>query len=530
MSHSLEGAAAKFKDRLKEISTDKDNGVAPTPAELDQLFLEATCAPKYKEVIVEFESVLKKAYSRSDEFSDIVTSFDRFPLHEKRSLYVLLILFKNGIYNFDGEKAAYRSLIYNIAFLILFASIRSSKQVDFKPPPETPSRYGSILDNSAFRFLKLIVAGSVDGDRMDYTLRDGHACGSDIGRFDLSGITEHATLFRDKEDQCKLGFFHRSLPAIEQFFDQRHQSYKYLIYHRTSARSEACLQALILEVIDFCYRNPTDDIANYFQDLGYFSRSSDGIHKIFPIYLEAEVDRLAPNSDIEELPFLDDSNLRSFLQWTLRQVPKRIDGASPGDKARLSKIELLARIVLKREFQHIFDPFKSGGLRASIRDAVHQSLGSRGLPNVDIPNMQTRVQNLFARNRHYRRDTLKYFRNFVESRIPQDVIFISSEQEPKIYDHSLARKRDEELYIIFGKVDHEGYVDVKEISDVSIAMRRMETIFVDEFRMNYYFVGRNIKGDEGMNLNLRDVNIAAINRSVDMAIEELLNNEAPADV
>lgn len=491
MSHSLEGAAKKFRKRL--VTMFPEINVEENERAIEELYSEIMCSDKYTIVLDEFSYVLTLAYPEQRDREKLQKSFVSYPLHEKRSLYVLLLLFEKGIYKFDGRHEDYRSLVYYLSFLILISSIESEKNFGIdEPRPESV-----LLDNTAFRFLKLIVSGSIDGDRMDYTVRDGYSCGSHIGRFDVSGVTEHATLFRERtSNDFRIGYFHRALPAIEQFFSQRHQGYKYLIYHRTSSRAEACLQHLVLELVEFCYFDPTDEISEYFAQLGYFSPTADRRHRVFPIYLEAELEHLGPGSCGNQMPYLDDSNLRSFFEWVLIRILRRENTEGAAKLDRFKKIETLLKIVLRRQFQHIYDPYRDVGLRTVVRSALKDSAKSLGIPDSELPRINASFQELFIRSRNHRNDAIKSIRSMIYKKIPTHVQFITNEQEPKIYDHEIARRKGQEVYIVYNGVDSEGYVEVKPIVNVSTSILMMERLFVDEFKARFYFVSDNLKRDE----------------------------------
>ena len=492
MSHSLEGALEKFQKRLPNVLTRLGLETECSEDFCSQFFLEISCEEQYQAVFDEFDGILQLAYPNDVDLVRLRESFSSFPVHEKRSLFILYELFHRGIYEFKGIAAEYRSLIYNIAFLILFSSIKSDQEKGDSPRSTDTNLSQTLLNNSAFRFLKLIVAGSVDGDRMDYTLRDGLSCGSQIGRYDMEDIVESATLFRNKSNlDFRLGFFYRSLPAIEQFFNQRHQGYKYLIYHRTSARTETCLQYAMAALIEFCYLHPDDEISSFFQNLGYMHKSPDLKHRVFPIYLDTELDEDAGSLKSSQVPMLDDANLRGFLEWTLRRIEARIKKEPEAKAEKLEKIRVLLRIFLKREFQHIFDPFKDRSMTSQAKKAFKIALGKCSKSKME--KEFKKAAKLIMSSTRLREQIVNTFGENVCSFLEADVQFLSSEQKPKVYNHENAAVKGEEVYLVYNDVSGEGFVPVKPIIDTSPTLRDMGDIYFKEFRINCYFVGNNIK-------------------------------------
>lgn len=527
MSHSLEGAAEKLKVKLNEIfpATDKDIDLEE---HLAGIYAKITCTETYLNIVDEFDRILGLAYPEDEGLKKVREAFASFPLHERRSLYILNVLFQENLYSFDGDKASYRSLIYNLAFLILFSSIESERKFG-EPKNGTESAF---LNNSAFRFLKLIIAGAVDGDRMDYTIRDGHACGSQIGQYDVAGIVENATLFREKySGDFRVGYFYRALPAIEQFFAQRHQGYKYLIYHRTSSRTEACLQNLILEILEFCYLDPNDEISKYFMALGYFCEQSDGFHRIFPVYLEAELDNHGNSAlSTRQVPFLDDANLRSYLEWVLQQIEQRPLQKAGIKAVKLDRIALLSSIVLKRQFQHIYDPFKDSSLRISARRALKRAGESAGLSQSKIDTITPIIQNLIARNAAARREMLDVISRCVSNELPGEVLFFFDIQKPKIYDHEISAQKGEELFLLYNGVDESGYVPVRPIVFASSTLNSMPNIFVDEFRINFYFVAKCIKKNKELKDLINRIMDESLEKAASTALRHLADDKEDVDV
>lgn len=507
MSHSLESSVKKFKKRLSGLFPKIANSSEGTE-KWDKLFSEITCTETYNTVFNEFGATLKVAYSE-DDLKKLKTKFESSPLHERRSIYIVGLLLKHDSYAFDSDVENYRELVYHITLLILISSLKSE---------DTDVFINGGIDNSAFRFLKLLVAGSVDGDRMDYTIRDGHACGSSIGQYNIPEIVDNITLFKDKNsNDFKVGFYYRSLPAIENFFQQRELGYKHLIYHRTSSRTEACLQALTLGILEYCFKNPKDDISKYFKQLGFFcnSHSTEGKHKLFPVYSSHEAKKSTESWSSKEVPFLDDSSLRSFLEWLLVQL----NTSEAKEDWCLAQLRLLILIVSKRKFEHIYDPFKDNSLFVRTANSLKKAGKKRNMTDKEIEQSLPAIFTYFVRTDFLKAELLKKFESVLQKKLPKNVFFINNEQKPKIYDHNHAMREGEDLYLLYNGVDESGTVPARPIVHASSFLRTMPSKFVDDFRIRYYFIALGIKTDD----SLSEAVDSAVDDALDQSSETLLN-------
>lgn len=498
MSHSLEGAADKLKKRLEILMPEQFYGInseKEKSEKVDELFRQISGEKQYLGVIDEFSNILNIAYPEFTSKDSVIEYFKKkYPIHEKRSIFILGVLFNNGIYEFDGSKGDYRTLIYYIAFIILISSIDVDKS--------SKSGITNIrkINNSAFRFLKLIVAGSVDGDRMDYTLRDGHSCGSDLGRFDVQSITQHAVLFTERASgDFRVAFFHRALPAIERFFVQRYQSYKYLIYHKTSSRAEYCLQHLLAEIIELCLIDPNHRFSRYFAELGYIHFDDNGLPRIFPIFEEAEVPGERTERYKKQVPGIDDANLRSFLEWMLSVIGLRRSERNPAVKIQIDKIEPLLKIVLRREFEHVYDPLKHAGLRPMMRKQIMKASSGSGLSDDLIKKFELDMQSALILRSSHRNEALGKLQKALAPIIKDGVQFITGEQVPKIYDHNRAKIKGEEVYIAYNGVAEDGLIKVRPINTVSTALHRMPRLYEEEYKYKMFFVAPSIKNSNIIN-------------------------------
>lgn len=521
MSHSLEGALKHFKAIMSSNSGEYFNGDSKSDERLKEIFRKLESQDNFEILLTEYEDILKAAYPEDKDLIQIKKAFEKFPIHERRSLYILHQIFKECPLGFEGTQANLRDLIYQISFLILFSSIKSSRYLEDQYMLNRDSS-AMRINNSAFRFLKLILAGSVDGDRLDYTMRDGRACGTEIGKFDLEEIVNSATMFLNKEiNEFKLGFYYRSVNSIERYFSERHQGYKHLIYHRTSSRTEATLQHLFSEIMQFVYKNPDDPISKYFSSLGFFLKESNGEHIIFPILTKLQINSRSESHIIDEVPYIDDAILRGFLEWLLKEVTVRKAREGEPKNSQFARMRSLLRIFLRRDYKHIYDPFKSSSATFKTKIAFESAI-DRLDPSVKKNRLSYEyVRSIFVRNKILRSEMLKFFSNHIISNIDQDVSFISSTQEPKIYNHKIAINKGEEVYLVYNGVSEHGAIPNKPIINSSSYLKNMPELFNREFRYNCYFVYDSIKMNDSMTKKLDELIDTALKEAAYFAVSKI---------
>jgi len=362
-----------------------------------------------------------------------------------------------------GATREYRHLILFIAFFILCASA-ADKSHDLAKRSDTSTQIPGFL-----RVLKSIIAGEIDADRLDYTVRDGRACGTEVGAFDLNRIINNSILIHDKAANCfRIAYYIRALSGIEQFFHQRHEGYKYLIYHRTSSRTEACLQELIARLIHISLLYPASKIAERLASYGYILRDDLG---------EA-VSKLLP-ADKDTLSRMDDANLRTML-FEILSILRRPGGLGRRvDADLISPIKSLLEIVLLREFSNIYNPFKKEDVASSLSKSLGGQLTkSKYLACIDRLSDPGLRQEYSFRLKY---DTLKHFGGKISA--------ITNFQMPKIF-HADKVEPDDQICII--KENGVAF----DISDISASLKTMHSRALEEMNIRIYFVGERIKQDE----------------------------------
>ena len=90
-------------------------------------------------------------------------------------------------------------------------------------------------------YLREVVSSQLDADRLDYILRDGHATGVQIGRFDLARIL---ALLQVHEGH--LAIHKGAAEAVEGYLLARFHMYKQVYLHRASRAAEKMLKSALL--------------------------------------------------------------------------------------------------------------------------------------------------------------------------------------------------------------------------------------------------------------------------------------------
>lgn len=455
MSHSFEGAVQRVPTLFDVYSQDNKTKERYTDIlsgkiyEIDEA-ANVEIIDKYLEPMTSYFSVKRR---------DIHRFINGIEIHERRSLAIL-----NKIHqvNFEGKFKRhnnYKNIVFQISFMILVSSIVDKLiRREKKPNP-------NFLNMSPFfRVLKNIIAGEIDADRMDYTIRDGYSCGSNIGTFDIERVIGNSVLI-ESGARFRIAFYDRALSGIEQFFRERYEGYKYLIYHRTSARSEACLQELISRLFHHAFLFPREPIACEMQRFGF-------LH----VGASAEVTDLIQMTE-DTLETVDDHALLQLFNFVRRAIVGR--RFTPGDAADpifLEPIESLIEIVVRRDFSHIYNPFKF----ESFRDRLERLKGG-----VIAKPEFSRVMR-FVSNKKHREEFVSQFKYRAFKQIGRDVVVVIDVQIPKIFRKEYINGNDK-IELLTSKM---GPIAVESRSAMLASMSKKD---LQDIKLNIYFVKRGIK-------------------------------------
>jgi HD superfamily phosphohydrolase len=385
-------------------------------------------------------------------------------VHERRSLLILQYIWDADAFGCNGDAddgdapenpiGNYRDLIYELAILILYASSLDGTAIE----ADGASLTGLQPSFPPFvRVLKTIIAGEVDADRMDYTIRDGHACGSEIGNFDINRVISNAVLRKDG-DRFRVMYYERAISGLEHFFTQRHDGYKYLIYHRTSSRTEACLQELLGRLLHASIVAPNSIIAKRLVEFGYIEiASSQRVSGVLPFTKEAMIS-------------LDDSNLRTMCMFLRRDLsPHRKDEDYSGLPNELIwPICCLLDVLSVRDFDSVMSPYKNHHLENELKQMLADGAGEnddyKSLLEDDSVSIKDRLSDALSSSS--RKAFTNSLRSEFQTQTGGKAILLISYQKPKVFAKGNISEHDW-LYV----VEHSG--DFVPLTDRSPLLTNM---------------------------------------------------------
>lgn len=497
-----------------------ENAVSNVPRTLRESFPRSTSEEHFKKL----RKQARKDFSGLDEEEDegdffnlltemidadreiVEAQVENKPLHEVRSFSILNKMLVEGAPLSEGfpklrtnehreNLDLYGRLISNLALCIVYSrsmiEIGSKNKLDIHPA-------------SFLYSIRQLVDGIVDGDRLDYTLRDCLSAGTRFGDFDLERIIRNCILIEKKAKrnptkreaaaqkkpkgkaknarplECKLyavGFGPQALPGIEQFFEARYQSYKYLVHHRTASRSNTAVEVLIENLFAFCAEDPSSECAKILERFRYISIQGDALESVLPVFGEA----------IEEI---DDTSLRSLLHQVRNQLKAELlntDFVRSALGKIASKIVALSEIVLFRDFRHIVTLFRDNTPEGVIADKL-------GLSSDDALELKNDIEdNLTEFMSNVRKESL----DFEALGLEAPVVIMHERAAPKVFrnetDDMSAFEQGCWLW------DPRGYPLPMGDNQVSTALANMATNRKDDTKIRLYAASKEIRmNDDGV--------------------------------
>lgn len=396
--------------------------------------------------------------------------------HEIRGIYIYNKFISDTLPIISEELDwSYREEINQYAELVFYLSIAIILSTSVAPHA---GGKGDISDYAFLYSIRKIFDGEVDADRLDYTLRDCLGAGSKLGTFDLERVISNSVLLKkDGNNIFSFGFYFRAISGIEQFYEQRYSSYKYIIFHRTASRSNKCLEALIALLLTYSFKYKSSDITNILVNYRYLKRGDE------------ELGLLPPHE--EALQSIDDSSLRTML-FEIRRLLSRVEITSPpkdvySREAMISHIKNLLEIVLLRQFQHVYTAFKN----ISSREVVVMAM-----PNLkdDLP-LQDNFLDFIWDNRseiidEARKDCLK----FESDGSVHPTLLVADQVAPKLPPAERNRKSafEDEIWILTGAGKRQ------TLASTSASVRAAPMRFNSERQLRIYFVSENIKSKRNL--------------------------------
>lgn len=215
-------------------------------------------------------------------FEDYIAS--DMAIHEVRGYRILDKIIRESK-DFEKTNKSYRDLVFKLAQLIFLCC---------SPKVINPLGCGAL----ALPAIRSIIAGELDADRLDYTVRDGIESGVEIGSIDLARIVNSQILVSELDvratdtrrstpsfkglEICSLS---SSTSAIAAFFHHRYLSYENVIYHKAVQRAAGLLEQIVQHLIYICRVLPETDVARICVDreLIKYTNSVPEIAEILPL-------------------------------------------------------------------------------------------------------------------------------------------------------------------------------------------------------------------------------------------------------
>jgi HD superfamily phosphohydrolase len=239
----------------------------------------------------------------------------------------------------------YAQLVYYLSVSIILSG----------KPDSASAAHGA---NAFLYSVKRIVDGEVDADRLDYTLRDCSEAGSQLGDFDLEQVISNSLLVRDPaSSKFSFGTYFQGVSGVEQFYEQRYSSYKYVIHHRTASRSNTCLEYLISLLFIAAFKHPDASCAKKLAHYGLITLADSGIKNVLP---DAD--------DIIER--IDDAALRTMLFDLRKDFPVLPAETEDLRDSLEQQIAICLDVVLLRRLEHVETAFKNERMEDVLRRAL----------------------------------------------------------------------------------------------------------------------------------------------------------------
>lgn len=138
--------------------------------------------------------------------------------------------------------------------------------------------------------LKDIISGEIDVDRLDYLIRDSRNSGTEFGAIDaerlIHSLELHRTVTASAEIHWSIGYGLRARSAIETFLYQRHQYYRWVVYHSHTIAANRMLNLALVELRRLAQTSTSPLRQLDTPALGYFERA----HNDLEIYENASID------------------------------------------------------------------------------------------------------------------------------------------------------------------------------------------------------------------------------------------------
>ncbi len=427
--------------------------------------------------------------------------------HEVRSIYIYNSFIANYENSFsDVTLQKYGELVHHLCLTLFFSSSLKTTQ-------------GAVANRRHFLFAtRQLIDGEIDADRLDYTLRDGHASGSTIGQFDLERLCANSYLLKSSENKFAFGYYVRAVSGIEQFFEQRYQSYKYIVQHRTSQRSNRILETLIAKLFEHAFIYPDGKCADALDAYGYIERRMNGQD-------DREITAVLPDHP-DDIVRVDDANLRTMLFQVRRDLRKRVlatkEARDIKDKTTIhlgvhaaleEELCSLIEIVAMRRFEHAFSVFKKDSFLELL-----VALAKRGNEKIERSRLKGFITHMLKQDawKVHEAATQRSFEGFQFEKKPRGVNFVVDLIRPKVFAPEENWCFGEKIWIVRENQE------ICEVQEMSPILASMKTRIKSDTSARIYVVARNVRNNDGLKKAImRKLHGQLLKRWLDFGQEDL---------
>lgn len=108
--------------------------------------------------------------------------------------------------------------------------------------PALPQRVAKLLagEDKGPKYLKDVISSQLDGDRLDYLLRDDLMTGSRYGQYDVQWLLRSLTVGGDGGGRLAVSY--KGVSAVEGYLQARHHMYRNVYFHKVVRSGEGMLQ------------------------------------------------------------------------------------------------------------------------------------------------------------------------------------------------------------------------------------------------------------------------------------------------
>lgn len=375
----------------------------------------------------------------------------------------------------------YCRLIHHVALCLIYSYIAHKGRTT---PDPTPTRF--------LYAMRQLVDGQVDGDRFDYTLRDCRSAGANFGEFDLDRVVRDTILLQRRDEGLNLtgvfafGFGPRAVPGIEQFFESRYQSYRYLVHHRTSSRANVAIQLLLQKFYEYAYIYPDSDCASVMNRLDFIRTSKDKDGHVI-------LSDILPNGG-DDGEALDDASLRVLMK-RCRAILRR-DGnfnylrdQSEERWRRAKQLDVLIDMLLFRALEHTDTLFKA----ETVMGYLTNVLGISDKKIQDSFVKQTVASDQLTRIVRQINEALSKPDWGAKIGFEEPLLFCAERVAPKCFSAKVPEEHvHEELTWI---ADPSGEIISIDQGNVAPTLSTMENSREGNVGLRFYLIGRNLKAN-----------------------------------